>query len=332
MAPLDHRVERIANRHAAVAIDLDRGAELIHLGPDSDTNVLAYYDWESPLPVERSMLFGDDRQDWLSSYRGGWQELFPNAGLACKVGRVPLPFHGEASIARWRLVDRTATSVTTSCPARLPLVVQRRIDLADDSPGVLITGEVRNESDLDVDFLWGHHPAYLSPPGTQIDLPDGVEFEVGADADPASAHVFPGAKGTWPHAERADGDVEDLSQVDDRAISRVIFLRGASWYALRPANGPGIAVTWDTDTFPVVWMWQSIGGSGFPTYGRAQITALEPNRAAPGDGLAAAIERGEALRVGPRGTVSTWLRCTMLPDGAGRVVDVRPDGQVTYAS
>ena len=329
---MDHRIATIRSEHAHVAFDLDRGAELIHVGPDEQTNVLAYYDWESPLPVERSMPFGYDRQDWLSSYRGGWQELFPNAGLACTIGRIPLPFHGEASIARWRLLDHTDTSITVSCPARLPLVVERHVEVATDSPTIKITGTVRNESGLDVDYLWGHHPAYESPPGTHIDLPDGVTFDVGDNADTATAHVAAGATGPWPHATGPDGSKVDLSVVGDGPVARVIHLRGASWYAIRPPEGPGLAMAWDATTFPVIWMWQSIGGSGFPTYGRAQITALEPNRTAPGDGLAAAIERGEALRVGPHGEHHTWLTCTVLPPGAGRVTNVDGQGAVSYAA
>lgn len=319
----------LINQHVHVELDLDRGAELVHIGPDHATNVLAYYDWQTPLPVSRSMPFGDDRQDWLSSYRGGWQELFPNAGLACRVGNVPLPFHGEVSVARWEVIDQTATSVTVSCPSRLPLIVERRVELSDDAPTMRITGSVHNESDLDVSFLWGHHPAYESPPGTVIDLPEGVTFDVGDGLDPHEAHVVPGATGAWPLAEGAAGEQVDLSVVPEGPVARVIHLRGGpSWYAIRPPSGPGLALSWDVETYPVVWLWQQIGGTRFPTYGRSRITALEPNRTAPGDGLAAAIERGEALVVGPRATSTTWLTATLLPVGAGRVTEVDASGRV----
>ena len=316
-----------------VSLDLDRGAELTHLGPGADDNVLAYYDWEAPLPTGRSTTYGNDHQDWLSSYRGGWQELFPNAGFGCQVDGVPLPFHGEVSLARWEIVDRSPAAITVRCPSRLPLVLERRIDLAADQPTMRIEETVTNVSDEPVAFRWGHHPAYESPPGTAIDLPDGLSVEVGQAADDAPDLPPAGFRGTWPDAVAVSGAPVDLSVVPDGPVAQICYLRGgANWYAVRPPTAPGVALAWDAETFPTLWFWQQIGGRGFPTYGRARITAIEPQSSSPGDGLAAAIDRGEALTLAPRGTRETWLTATLLPAGCGAVTGVDRDGLVSMES
>lgn len=189
---------------------------------------------------------------------------------------------------------------------------------------------VRNESDRRVRFLWGHHPAYDSPPGTVIDLPGGATFEIGETSDDGQTGPAAGSRGVWPDAASAAGGHVDLSVVPAGPVSRVCFLRDAGpWYALRPPSAPGIALAWDGATFPALWLWQSIGASGYPTYGRARITALEPQRTAPGDGLAAAIERGEALVVEPHGSRETWLTATLLPEGSARVRGVDRSGRVS---
>ncbi len=285
-----------------LSLDLDRGAELRHLGPDARHNVLASYDWEAPLPAQRSLSFGDDRRDWLSSYRGGWQELFPNAGLGCEVDGVPLPFHGEVSLARWEVVDHGERTITVQCPARLPLVVERRITLLADRPTMQIQETVRNVSGRRVRFLWGHHPAYDSPPGTIIDLPEGSTFEIGETSDDGQDGPRVGSRGVWPHAPTSVGGQMDLSVVPAGPVTRVCYLRdGAPWYALRPPSGPGIAVAWDARTFPALWLWQDIGGSRYPTYGRARITALEPQRTTPGMVSRRRSSAGRRWRSSPTG-------------------------------
>lgn len=317
-------------QHMHVTVDLDRGAQLTHLGPDEHSNVLAFYDWESPLPDTRSKSYGNDRQDWLSSYRGGWQELFPNAGLGCQVDGVPLPFHGEVSMARWDLVHQEMDKITVRCASRLPLIIERRMTLQGERPTMQIQETVTNVSVEPVSFLWGHHPAFDSPPGSLIDLPDGITYEVGMVAGAGQAQLVPGARGNWPDVAVRAGPPTDLSVVPSGAVDRVCYLRGgADWYAFRPPDGPGIALAWDLETFRTLWLWQNIGGTGYPTYGRARITAIEPNSASPGEGLARAIERGDALTIAPHGTRETWLTATLLGAGSAPVNGVDRVGQVS---
>ena len=76
-----------------------------------DRDLLASYDWPSPVGVSQSSTYGDAKLDWLSDYRGGWQLLVPNAGAACDVDGVPLPFHGEWSRTHVSVTERAADRV-----------------------------------------------------------------------------------------------------------------------------------------------------------------------------------------------------------------------------
>jgi len=86
-----------------VVLDPTHGAEILVVRRPGGANVLATYDWASPVWASRSTTYGRDEADWLSEYRGGWQELFPNAGPPTTVLEVPLPFHGEVSRSTWEV-------------------------------------------------------------------------------------------------------------------------------------------------------------------------------------------------------------------------------------
>jgi hypothetical protein len=77
-----------------------------------------------------------------------------------------------------------------------------------------------------------------------------------------------------------------------------------------------------------VWYWQVARGAyGYPWYGRTYSMALEPWTSWPGEGLAAAMRQGTALRLGAGKTVRTRL-CAVLWQGRGPVEWVTPDGPV----
>src|SRR5262245_2548664 len=111
----------LANATMRVEISPDHGAEVIYLGPPAGPTWLDYHAWNSPLRATRSVSYGSPLLDWLSEYRGGWQELFPNAGDDCAIAGVPLPYHGELSVARWEVADRDPRMVALRCASRLPL-------------------------------------------------------------------------------------------------------------------------------------------------------------------------------------------------------------------
>ena len=296
---------RLANDAIEVTVDAERGAEILSVRRPGGRNVLATYDWASPLRASDSSTYGDAVADWLSEYRGGWQELFPNAGAPCVVQGVALPFHGEVSRARWEVVSQTADEVVLRTPARLPLLLERRMRLASGAATLLIEETVRCDAGVAVDFLWGHHPAFEAVEGAQIDMPPGVLVTVADDYRLPLIDLEPGGKAAWPAAPGLGGGAPvSLDQVPTGPLERLTYLSGfgaGTWAAIRGFEpGLGMAMAWDAATFPCAWMWWELGGPGHPWHGRTRIVAIEPNTAAPSDGLAAAIERGSAHHIAAR--------------------------------
>lgn len=321
-APLE-----LANARLRVAVDVERGAQIVHLGAPDGENALFRADWEAPLPARRSTGYGSDELDWLSEYRGGWQELFPNAGPGCEVDGTPLPFHGEASAARWDVVEADSDSAVLRVAARLPLVLERRMWLDPDAPVLRLEERVWNGSPLPQAFLWGHHPTFPAAAGTAIDLPGG-DVHVDEGFRPEFLDLVPGARGRWPYAPGPSGDV-DVSTVPSGAAERYCYVTdlAEAWAAVRRPGGGGLALAWDRAVWPHVWLWLQRHGHDFPWFGRAAIVAVEPHRAFPGDGLAAAASRGQALTLAPGEAAGAWLTAVLLEDGRP-VTGVDRDGRV----
>jgi hypothetical protein len=319
----------LANDALRVVIDVDRGAELRWLSRAGGDNLLCDYDWEAPLPASISTGYGDDQADWLSGYRGGWQELFPNAGAACTVNGVRLAYHGEASTARWNAEETTTSSVRLRTAARLPLVLERAMRLDEARPALLMRERVRNVGSRPIGFLWGHHPALVAREGMRIDVP-ADRVVVDAAWRPQHLDVTPGAEGAWPSVPGRYGDA-DLSRVPTGPAERFCYLTGLrdGWAALRDSGGgDGLALAWDVAVWPHLWLWLEIGGPDFPWYGRGAIIGLEPQRAWPADGLAGALDRGDALTLAPGAALDAWLTAVVFAGDERPVAGVSPDGEV----
>jgi galactose mutarotase-like enzyme len=301
--------------HLLVRVDEDRGAEIVHIGRDAQHNALFRGDWATPLPASRSVTWGEPALDWMSEYRGSWQELFPNAGDACEVMDTPLPFHGEVSTARWEVVDRAEDRLVLRTPARLPLVLERTMQLDPDHAVLLIEEQVTNESPLRVPFIWGHHPAFAVTESSVLDIPAGRVEASNAFTD-ADGDIEPGSTSAWPTLPGRDGRPIDLRQpVLPGRAHRLLWLPEASggWAAIRdPRSGAGVALAWDLSTFPHAWLWQEVGTPGMPWFGRSSITAIEPHMSWPSEGLAAAIERGQARWLEPGASHETWITCAVF--------------------
>ncbi len=325
---------RLANAHLEVEVDPERGADILVIQRPGGANVLATYHWASPLRASRSTTWGDPKADWLSEYRGGWQELFPNAGAACQVMDVTLPFHGEVSTARWEVLTRSDDQVAFLTPARLPLMLERRMRLDPDRATLRIEEAVRLDADLGVPYLWGHHPAFAATDGARIDLPEGISVAVDDADDAPYADLVAGSSGRWPFVPGRAGGMISLDRIGPGPAHRLAYLSGfadaGGWTAIRGvAPGLGVAMAWDVATFPHVWAWWEIGGPGHPWRGRSRIVAMEPHTATTQHGLAAVAARGEAHHLEPGQTHETWLTVSLFDADERPVRHVARDGSVT---
>ena len=311
-------MHRVRAGDLEVTVDERFGGEITSVRSQG-RELLATYDWDSPVGVSRSVGYGDPKLDWLSDYRGGWQLLVPNAGAACVVDGVPLPFHGEWSRTRVTVSGRAADRVVMTAGLRFPLSVERAVSVATGPERVLVRTTVSNRSTGSLPFVWGEHPAFAVASGDHIDLPP-VEL---LDVDGAPA-------GRWPTL--GDGrhlDVVDAGQPTESVHYLVGFTRG--WAAVRRPH-VGVALAWDVADFPASWLWHEIASPGFPFYGRTSLVAVEPASSWPGTGLAGAIERGQAFVLAPGEQRSTTVGLIPFePDGRA-VTGASVDGTVEFAA
>lgn len=314
----DSAVVELTSAELQVRVDTGRGGQIVRIGAPDGPNHLFAADWRAPLPASGALSYPDSRADWLSHWRGGWQELFPNAGAECRWGGVVLPHHGEVSRVPWRVVDRTADRLVISTPTRLPLVLTRtmRVSGAD----LLIDEVVVNESDLPTPVRWTHHPAFDAPPGTRVHLAAG-DMVVPPQGQHSRPRLQPGTY-RWPDAVAEDGRAIDVSTMADERTQRMIYRPDVAspWAAIERPDGWVARLAWEQRTFPHVAVWTQIREPSFPSYGRGRVVAVEPCSAWPGDGLAGAVERNQALLVPPNGEIRTALSASIsrgFPPGEG---------------
>ena len=190
---------------------------------------------------------------------------------------------------------------------RLPFVIRRTVELLRDPLRLRVSTTIENMSADRQPFVWGEHPAFLAGPGDQIDVPAGpVQSREAPDDDPTM----------WPTDPMGDGDLDRVPEGQVAGTVHFLPERAEGWVALRRPH-VGFALSWDVADYPNLWLWRELGSTGFPFYGRASIVALEPVSIWPGDGLAAAIDRGQA----------NWLAGGEQRSTAVTVVPFRPTGQ-----
>ena len=200
-------------------------------------------------------------------------------------------------MAPWEVVDRRGEhEATLRCYTHTGLVVTRRMSLCPDRPRLQIHEEVRNRSEVPFAYAWGHHPAFAAVPGTRLEI-DGARFAVDAGFTTSEADLRPGCEGAWPWAEARDGSPVDLRSMPDPPAERVIYvteLTEPRVRILRPDTRDFLTLEWSADAFPYAWVWVNHGATRFPWFGRLSSIAVEPVNVWPADGLAAAVERGQA--------------------------------------
>ncbi|MBI3428769.1 MAG: hypothetical protein HY050_01650, partial [Actinobacteria bacterium] len=81
--------------------------------------------------------------DWVRAWNGGWQPLLPNAGTEYMHGKYPQGFHGNASQAKWKVEDATATEVLLAWHDE-ELQSYRSINLSSDQ--IVVSGRLVNLS------------------------------------------------------------------------------------------------------------------------------------------------------------------------------------------
>jgi len=274
---------------------------------------------------------------WIEAYPGGWQLLLPNGGDECTERGVTWGFHGEAALVPWRTVARsTDAAVLETRLMTAPLHVRREVTVA--GPVLRIGETVTNESPVDIEVMWSHHPAFGAPflDGSCV-LSAGCRTFLADDRGPGTV-VAPGTKHGWPLVTAADGTTVDLSHVpaeDDepRAILGYLSDFRSGFCAITSERlGLGVGLRWPLDTFGHAWLWQEMRSTAqWPWFQRAYVLAVEPASTIPGQGLANARAKGHSGVLIGAGAARTVVVEAVLFDGRGVVADIGEDGDVQFA-
>jgi hypothetical protein len=290
-------------------VDPGRGAEIRSLVAKrmGGAELLFQTPWE-PAQLPDGPL---DEDAWAASWRGGWQVLFPNAGMACEVGGRRHGFHGAASVAAWELARYGESTV--ACEWRDPcgLAVEREVRLA--GPRVEVQTAVSSQAPEPQPFVLVEHLLLGGPlagEDTLLRLPGGRITPQTWDGKPVA-----GAAGEWPFAGTI-GDLEDWSRLAPAPLSRfgvVTELPAGQAEIASRAGGVGVTLSWALDALPCLWLWHERLGSVAPPWnGRTECLAVEPASTSAADGLAGALDRGEARLLGAGERHRAWIALELV--------------------
>jgi len=330
---------KLENELIAVTILLDKGAdiyEVIHKKTDTD------FMWKSPGGLRDPSKYISTGQDpignFLDYYEGGWQECLPGGGPFSHMG-ADIGLHGEASLMQWsfqvvRDCPEEISVVLTCRTIRFPFRIEKTITLKSGSMIISFEEELTNAGDVEIEFMWGHHPAIGKPflnKNCRIDVP-AKEFLANGRAFSPGRNIEPNTKGTWPFADLADGEKLDLTIVPDEYDNTgdLMFLSGLEegWFALTDEERQlGIGMSWDEKVFPYIWYWMVAGGvKDYPWYGATYNIALEPWSSIPSV-FSEAQKQGTTLTLGGGKSITTAYKMVIYEEIA-RVNRITKDGTV----
>ena len=330
------------NELLRVSVLLDKGTDIYEfLYKPLDVDFM----WRGPTPLRDPRTFAStiQREDgnFMDYYFGGWQEIFPSGGAPHYTYKgAELGQHGEVSIIPWSCgiekdtVDEVAAKMWVRT-YRTPFYLEKTLRLKSGIAALFFEERVVNEGREEMDFMWGHHPAFGHPfldASCRIDIPATKVF-VHEPLYCNTSRLTPGAEfKTFPIIKDKDGNDYDLSVVPPPEVktSEMCYLMGLKdgWYALTNTRRKlGFGMRWDKEMFPIVWLWEVFTGYfGYPWYGRTYNIALEPFTSYP-NGMANALARGTVKRIGPGQSIETRLLATAY-SGLSRVHGIRDDGTV----
>ena len=310
----------LENELLRITVLVGKGTDIVEfLYKPMDLDVM----WHSPNgirnPGERASR-PDAGAAFLDTYPGGWQELFPSIADECDYKGAPLGLHGEVCHIPWEAdieLDspqevRVGFRVRTP---RSPYLLNKTLTLKSEDPTLYIHETVVNEGREELQFMWGHHPAFgplFLDPSCTIEIPDGCRSRTHSSDLGDNMVLPPDTEFEWPHINGLDGTPWDLSRVPppESEVYQMFYFRDlpVGRYSLTNHNhGLRFSMSWDKELFPILWAWAPYGGAaGYPWYGRAYALALEPWSAIPHN-LSVVAGENRGIHIRPGETIRTSL-------------------------
>lgn len=327
-----YRMISLENDKLRVTFLANRGCEVHEIRHKaSDIDVLAHTFRELPDFDAYIPSTAMEKDVWFDFYTGGWQTSFPMGFPPGFHAGVNHASHAEVSSLPWdcRVTGNTAETVAVEffCRCRrLPFAITRTVELHLGQGYFSMTETVRNESPLELDYAWGHHPALGAPfltPECRIDLPDGVIATRAATAEINSEWRFaPGQRAATQTVRGVNGEAIALTQPPPQNCGTMdnyeIELTGEGRVAVRnPELNLGFGLTWDRRVFPHLWVWEvSHGCPRQPLWGREYLLAFEPFNTRLATGVIPLAGTGKLARLAAGGTETVRMRAGFCASGA----------------
>lgn len=296
------------NEVLRLEILVDKGTDIVEfLYKPMDVDFM----WRSPIPAYKPSFFIPTVQgktgNFLDYYPGGWQEIFPNGGSICEYKNTVLGIHGEVALLPWKFKiiedSKDKISIMFHTPTyRTPFLLEKTITLEKNNPVVTFNEKITNCGNEEMDFIWGHHPAFGKPfisPDSIIKIKK-ARMKV-ALGDSKSFSAIKQQDAIWPFAEGKDEGKVDLSvcPAETDKTSDLIFLSELEEGRYEIINNKlklGFYMEFPLSVFKYIWFWRVAKGSfHYPWYGRTYNIALEPFSSLPV--LSDAVKRGDQLKI-----------------------------------
>ena len=315
----------IENEKIKIGILVDRGADIFQFQyKPVDIDFL----WKSYQGVKRgdfNPASSSKDGKFLDYYHGGWQELFPNGGDQVVYKGANLPMHGEIHSVPWeyRLLKDDPEEVKIELSIRTYrtcFFVKKVLSIHGNKPVLNINETIVNESNEEMDFMWGHHPSFGPPFLSEdcvINIPECSVLNDEIDLSPKTGRLKVAHRSKWPMTIGRKGENIDLSRIPPRDTNSHdrAYIHGFSegWYSIiNRKMDIGFKLSFDPSVFKYLWFWQVYGGApGYPWYGTNYNIALEPNSSYPPN-LLEAVESGTSMKLQPGEKINTEMVAEVL--------------------
>jgi hypothetical protein len=284
----------IENDFICVIVDPERGGTICHIGRDNNprNNVLAWYEWNEPVPLPFDFAEDQSAKHWLSRYRGGWQFLTPNAGKECVFEGVRHSFHGESSYMPWKVATKEQAGLTMEIEVFNSLRVNRTLTLYPSESKMVCNTEIFNLGTTPQEVVIVEHAAFQGSPDIEVRAPEKSRWNFDEGYEEAGRRTM-----LWSESEN---DSPNLPVPIKGRSERMTYLTEGNegWVSILDTKKRlGARLKWNKEDSPYIWYWQEQFSPGFPFYGRAEMTALEPASCLPSDALLGASQAGRARSI-----------------------------------
>ena len=299
---------------------VDQGCDIIELlYKPKDVDFL----WRRPLPSRIRRGFtptSHNTRPFFDHYAGGWQELFPHASKPTTYAGAELGFHGEVWGLPWDYEILRDDPLEVSVrfwvrTLRLPFRLERIVTLRAQESIIAFQQTVTNEGRKELQFMWGHHPAFGPP---------FLDRNCILDA-PARTILVDDVPQKWPIDKEGRNHSRLVPEKSEKEVMKYLTDLREGWVALtQPRQKLGIGLVFDPKVFSCVWLWHEFGYTQeYPWFGRAYVLGMEPQSSLPG----AHESGGRLLSLPGGGKLETDLLTVVYE--AGGVKRISPAGRVT---